>query len=123
MTATLPRNALTTILRAARDPSLTLTDDQQTTIRKIVREEILAIPKERRGPEGMNDAVPAIRDRIISALTPLQAAKFRALLTGNDRNHRAKRETQSTERSETVAPMKKSTSDKSASESNKRDKD
>lgn len=122
VTATLPPNALTTILRAARDPSLNLTDDQQTAIRKIVREEILAIPKERRGPEGMNDAVPAIRDRIISALTPSQGGKFRALLNGNDRNHRTHLKTESTERFETAAPLKKSASGKSASESNKTDK-
>ena len=123
VTATLPPNALTTILRAARDPSLNLTDDQQTAIRKIIREEILAIPKERRGPEGMNDAVPAIRDRIISALTPSQGGKFRALLNGNDRNHRTHLKTESTERFETAAPLKKSASGKSASESNKTDKD
>lgn len=123
VTATLPPNALTTVLRAARDPSLNLTGDQQTAIRKIVREEILAIPKERRGPEGMNDAVPAIRDRIISALTPSQAAKFRALLNGNDRNHRTHLKTESTERFETATPLKKSASAKSASESNKPEED
>lgn len=122
VTATLPPNALTTILRAARDPSLILSDDQQTAIREIVREEILAIPKERRGPEGMNDAVPVIRDRIISALTPSQGAKFRALLNGNDRNHPTNRKTKSTERLEAATPRKKSASGKNASESNKPDK-
>lgn len=121
VTATLPPNPLTTILRAARDPSLNLTSDQQTVIREIVREEILAIPKERRGPKGMTDAVPAIRDRIISALTPSQGAKFRALLNGNNRSGGTDRETLSTERSESVSSKKKSASVESTPESNKPD--
>lgn len=123
MTATLPPNALTTMLRAARDPSLNLSDDQQTAIRKIVREGILAIPKERRGLAGMNDAVPAIRARITSTFTPSQAAKFRALLNENERNHGTDLKTESTEPFETATPMKKTASGKSASESNKPDTD
>lgn len=47
VTASLPENAPTTILYVARDPSLSLSDVQQTIIRRIVREESLAIPNQR----------------------------------------------------------------------------
>ncbi|MCH8150278.1 MAG: hypothetical protein IH987_20260 [Planctomycetes bacterium] len=112
-----PTNVLTTILRAANDPSLDLTNVQQTAIREIVREEILAIPKERRGPKGMGEAVPAIRKRIINVLTSSQGAKFQALLNSTDKNHHGNRKTRSTEHFEPVAPTEKSPSAKSASES------
>lgn len=122
-TATLPPNALTTMLRAARDPSLNLTVDQQTAIRKIVREEILAIPKERRDPEGMGGAVPAIRDRIMTALTPSQGTKFRALLDDCGANHLPNQNSKPVKRSETATPSKKSASGAGASESLHPDKD
>lgn len=122
-TATLPPNALTTILRTARDPSLDLTPEQQKAIREIVREEILAIPKERRGPEGMKDAVPAIRDRIINALSPTQGAKFRALLSSHERIPGTHRKAKSTKRSRPVAPIKKPASAKRPPESSEPDKD
>lgn len=122
-TSTLPPNAMANMLRAARDPSLHLTDDQRTAIRKTVREEILAIPKERRGLDGMNDAVPAIRDRIMSVLTPSQSTKFRALLNESEAKHRTNLKTKSTEGLKTDIPRKESSSGTSASESPKPDKD
>lgn len=70
----------------------------------------------------MNDTVPAIQDRIISAITPSQGARFRALLSGNARNRRANRKTKSTKRFETATRMKKSAPRRSTSESNKPDK-
>lgn len=115
--ATLPPNVLTTILRAANDPSLDLTSVQQTAIREIVREEILAIPKELRGPKGMGEAVPAIRKRIINVLTASQGETFQALLNGADKNHQGSRKSRPTEHIEPVAPTEKTPSAKSASES------
>lgn len=107
------------ILRASRHRSLQLTDEQRAAVRQIVREEILAIPKERRDSKMMNDAAPVIRQRILSELTAVQRAQFQALLDGKATDGAVKKEKPTTEDDRTASPKKNAGPPESSSESKK----
>ena len=92
---------------------------QRAAVRQIVREEILAIPKKRRGSKTMNEAAPVIRERILNELTAVQRAQIQSILDSKTTDGPVKMARLTTEENLTVKPKKSAGPPESTSESKK----